>query len=60
MKKRNEIDFLKLLGFDAIGEEVSGGIDFQDETIAAKLGAKVGKSELAPVTLVEANYQPAS
>jgi hypothetical protein len=60
MKKRNEIDFSELLGFDAVSEELSGGIDFQDETIAAKLGAKVGKLELAPVTLVEANYQPAS
>jgi hypothetical protein len=60
MKKRNEIEFSKLLGFDAIGEEVSGGIDFQDETIAARLGAKVGKPEMAPVTLAAANFEPAS
>jgi hypothetical protein len=60
MRKPEKINFAKLPGFDAVSEELSGRVDFQDETIAARLGAKVGKPELAPVTLVEANYQPAS
>jgi hypothetical protein len=42
MKKSNEIDYSKLLGFESVGEQISGSVDFQDETVAAKLGAKVG------------------
>ena len=43
MKNRtNKIDFAKLLGFDAVSDQISGVVDFQDETIGAKLGAKVG------------------
>ena len=42
MKKVSEIDYSKLLGFGSIGGFVSGDIDFQDEAVAAKLGAKVG------------------
>jgi hypothetical protein len=41
MKKSNEIDYSKLLGFESVGEQISGSVDFQ-ETVAAKLGAKVG------------------
>jgi hypothetical protein len=37
-----KIDYAKLLGFNAVSEQLSDGVDFQDETIAAKLGAKVG------------------
>ena len=36
------IDFTKLLGFKTVSEQISKGLDLQDETVAAKLGAKVG------------------
>ena len=36
------IDYAKLLGFDGVSNQISGPVDFQDETINAKLGAKVG------------------
>jgi hypothetical protein len=38
----NKIDFAKLLGFEEVGEQLSEGVDFQQEAINAKLGAKVG------------------
>jgi hypothetical protein len=37
-----KIDFTKLLGFETVSDQLPGGVDFQDETVAAKLGAKVG------------------
>ena len=40
--RKATIDFTKLLGFDAVSEEIKGAVDFQDETVAAKLGAKIG------------------
>jgi hypothetical protein len=42
MKKASEINYAKLLGFESVGDLISGDIDFQDEAVAAKLGAKVG------------------
>ncbi len=42
MQKLEKIDYTRLLGFDAVGNEISGTIDFQDATFGAKLGAKVG------------------
>ena len=53
MRKSEKINFAKLLGFDAVSEELSGRVDFQDETIAAKLGAKVGKLSGVPVAPAE-------
>jgi hypothetical protein len=41
------IDLSRLFGFDILVDEVSSGVDFQDETIAMKLGAKVGKPPAA-------------
>jgi hypothetical protein len=38
-----EIKFEKLLGFNTIREQLGNGVDFQDPTLAAKLGAKVGE-----------------
>jgi hypothetical protein len=32
----------KLLGFGSISHQINGSVDFQDEDLAAKLGAKVG------------------
>lgn len=37
-----KIDFSKLLGFDCVAQELAYGLDFQDPTVDAKLGAKVG------------------
>jgi hypothetical protein len=37
------LDLTKLLGFETLGEPVSGVVDFRDETVSAKLGAKVGE-----------------
>jgi hypothetical protein len=46
MQAPDKIDFSKLLGFDAVSDQISESIDFQDEAIAAKLGAKVGGETL--------------
>jgi hypothetical protein len=48
MKASHKIDYAKLLGFESIGEQICGSIDFQDETVAAKLGAKVGADPANP------------
>ena len=42
MADGKRIDFTKLLGFKTVSEQISEGLDLQDETVAAKLGAKVG------------------
>jgi hypothetical protein len=38
----NKIDYSKLLGFETVEVLISDGVDFQDEALAAKLGAKIG------------------
>jgi hypothetical protein len=38
----NKIDYCKLLGFESVDGLISAVVDFQDEAVAAKLGAKVG------------------
>lgn len=47
MQKHDKIDYTKLLGFQTVGDHISR-VDFQDETMGAKLGAKVGLEETAP------------
>jgi hypothetical protein len=42
MSKNANIDYGKLLGFETVSDHFTGKIDFQDETIGARLGAKVG------------------
>jgi hypothetical protein len=42
MQKPGRIDYAKLPGFASVSERISGSVDFQDETIGAKIGAKVG------------------
>ncbi len=44
-----KIDYAKLLGFATVSEQISEGVDFQDETLADKLGAKVGTEAMAIV-----------
>jgi hypothetical protein len=41
-RKIKTLDFAKLLGFETINEQISGSVDFRDETLGDKLGAKVG------------------
>jgi len=48
-----KIDFTKLLGFAAVSDELSDGIDFQDDAFEAKLGAKVGAETLITSKLFE-------
>jgi len=42
LRKVAAIDFAKLLGFDTVTRELSETLDLQDETLGAKLGAKIG------------------
>ena len=44
MHDPTKMDYSKLLGFDTVSDELVNGIDFQNPTIGAKLGAKVGKT----------------
>jgi hypothetical protein len=44
----NRIDYTRLLGFSTISEPTSGGIDFRDETVGARIGAKVGIEPTEP------------
>ena len=46
MQNPDRIDFAKLLGFEALSRELSKEIDFQEETLAARRGAKVGDQEV--------------
>ena len=41
----DQLDFTKLLGFEGVSEQLSNGVDFQNETMDAKLGARVGAEE---------------
>ena len=56
MNKPDKIDYAKLLGFDAVSDEISGGLDFQNETIGAKLGAKVGNEVAEPGKRAKVDY----
>ncbi len=48
MAMTDRIDFTKLLGFRTVSEQSAQGIDFKDETVAARLGAKVGEPNGVP------------
>jgi hypothetical protein len=48
MQKANKIDYAKLLGFEAMSDQPSASVDFQDETFAARRGAKVGQEAFNP------------
>ena len=53
MPESNKMDFTKLLGFKTVSEQISEGLDFQEETVAAKLGAKVGDPNLDPIRMAD-------
>ena len=59
MQKPDKIDYAKLLGFDAVSDQLSTGVDFQDETVAARLGAKVGTESMAIVFAPESETSSA-
>jgi hypothetical protein len=42
MQKPARIDFAKLFGFELVTRNISRGLDLQNETVGARLGAKVG------------------
>jgi len=42
MQKSIKLDHSKLLGFDTVSHELADGVDFQNENVGAKIGAKVG------------------
>lgn len=52
------IDYRMLLGFSSVSEAVGKGVDFRDETLGSKLGAKIGQVE--PVAPGSSNQDPAT
>jgi len=42
MNTASKMDYSKLVGFELVESLIYGGVDFQDDALAAKLGAKVG------------------
>lgn len=48
MSGTSRIVYSKLLGFDALAAELADGVDFQDNAVSAKLGAKTGGVEMLP------------
>ena len=45
MSEIKNLDFTKLLGFETVSDQIAENIDFQDEALGSKLGAKVGEAE---------------
>lgn len=48
MRKGKDLDFARLVGFETLSDHCSKGIDFQEDTLGAKLGAKAGGVEPLP------------
>ena len=55
MEGTGQIEFAKLLGFDVVSDQLSESVDFRDETIGARLGAKVGDETPEPSRRAEAD-----
>lgn len=53
MRKGDKIDFGKLLGFEILGDTTDAGLDLQDETLAARFGAKVGTELLVALDIAD-------
>jgi hypothetical protein len=53
MQKPERMDFAKLLGFETVSDQIAGSIDFQNQTMAARLGAKVGAENLVACDLMD-------
>ena len=58
MPETNDLNFAKLLGFEAVSDETSGPVNFRDEALDAKLGAKIGAEGMVDCDL--AALSPAS
>lgn len=54
MPETNALDFAKLLGVEAVSDETSGPVNFRDDALEAKLGAKVGAEGLVHCDLAGA------
>ena len=48
MDKSKKLDFSALLGFSAVNEQAGFGIDFQNGTVGARLGAKISTEVTEP------------
>jgi hypothetical protein len=46
MPETKRIDLQRLLGFDTVSHDLSGHLDFKNDTVEARLGAKVGAEVL--------------
>jgi hypothetical protein len=56
MQASKKIDFARLLGFEMVSDQISGSLDFQDEIVGDKLGAKVGPIEpSSPIGRIDYN-----
>ena len=60
MGKTVHLDFRSLLGFRAVSDAVDGTVDFQNETVAARLGAKVGETDDGPASKLAAEKSDAT
>ena len=48
-----KIDFTNLLGFSAVAEELSNGVDLRDDTVSDKLGARIGPEGHSPAKAID-------
>jgi hypothetical protein len=58
MKPRLEINFSKLFGFALIADHLSTAIDLRDDTVGARIGAKVGDKIKSAVELPRKSGTP--
>lgn len=49
MTSSTGIDFSRLIGFDQMADAASEGVDFRDDAVGARLGAKRGAEPVAPL-----------
>ena len=52
MRDSRKIDYSKLLGFDLVSDALVDGIDFHNQNVGAKLGAKVGDKTMTVEVIV--------
>ena len=53
MGHATRVDFARLVGFASISEHLTGELKFRDETVGAKLGAKVGGEPGSPRSKID-------
>ena len=57
MNDNCKIDFSRLLGFQIMSDELEEPVNFQGETFAGRLGAKVGDKNLTVLDLPQVKPQ---